>query len=270
MKTYKQVFSALGKQKQAALIPFFVIGDPDLDTSLAIVKTAIDAGADVLELGIPFSDPIADGPIIQKADIRAMRSGMNLGKALEFIRKVKDYKDIPIGLLMYYNLVYQYGTEQFFTDFHQAGANSVLVADLSIDDADEIVEPAASAGLDTVFMVTPNTEPERMKLIASRTTGFIYTVSVLGVTGIREKLSDRVGGLVGKLKKLTGVPICVGFGISKPEHAATVALAGADGIIIGSKIVGLIESNLGSREKMLAEISAFLSEVKSAISPRTY
>jgi tryptophan synthase alpha chain len=269
MKTYDQVFSELRESKSPALIPFFVIGDPDVDTSYALVKTAIDAGADVLELGIPFSDPIADGPIIQKADIRSMRSGMTVQKALDFVRKVKDYRDIPIGLLMYYNLIYQYGTEKFFSDFQQAGANSVLVADLSIDDADEIVEPAVSAGLDTVFMVTPNTEPERMKLIASRTTGFIYTVSVLGVTGIRAKLSDMVEGLVGKLKKLTGVPICVGFGISTAEHAATVASAGADGIIIGSKIVGLIESNLGNREKMLAEILAFLSEVKSAISPRT-
>ncbi len=262
MKTYKQVFSQL---KRAALIPFFVIGDPDFDTSLEIVKTAIDAGADILELGIPFSDPIADGPTIQKADVRALRSGMNVQKAREFIRKVKDYKDIPIGLLMYYNLVYQYGTEKFFSDFHKAGVNSVLIADLSIDDADEITEPAASAGLDTVFMVTPNTEPERMKLIASRTTGFIYTVSLLGVTGSREKLSDAVEGLVGKLKKLTSVPVCVGFGISKPEHAATIALAGADGVIIGSKIVGLIETNLANRKKMLAEISSFLSDVKNAI-----
>ncbi len=265
MKTYRQVFSDLKKQDRTALIPFFVIGDPDFDTSLAVVKTAIDAGADVLELGIPFSDPIADGPTIQKADIRAMRGGMSVAKALEFIREVKDYKDIPIGLLMYYNLVYQYGTGKFFGDFHQAGVNSVLVADLSIDDADEIVDPAVSAGLDTVFMVTPNTPSERMKLIASRTTGFIYAVSVLGVTGSREKLSDTVEGLVGKLKELTSVPVCVGFGISRPEHAATVAQAGADGVIIGSRVVGLIESNLGDRESMLAEISAFLTEVKSAI-----
>jgi len=268
MRTYRQVFSELKEQNKAALIPFFVIGDPDFDTSLAIVKTAIDAGADILELGIPFSDPIADGPTIQKADIRAIRSGMTVASALQFIRKVKDYRDIPIGLLMYYNLVYQYGTAKFFSDFHQAGVNSVLVADLSIDDADEIVGPAVSAGLDTVFMVTPNTEPERMERIASRTTGFIYTVSVLGVTGSREKLSGTVEGLVGELKKLTSVPVCVGFGISKPEHAATVARAGADGVIIGSKIVGLIESNLGSEEMMLAEISAFLGEVKSAISAR--
>jgi tryptophan synthase alpha chain len=265
MKTYKQVFSELKEQNRTALIPFFVIGDPDFDTSVRIVKTAIDAGADVLELGIPFSDPIADGPTIQKADIRAMKSGINMKKALEFIRKIKEYKDVPIGLLMYYNLVYQYGTEKFFSDFHKAGVNSVLIADLSIDDADEIVAPAESAGLDTVFMVTPVTKPERMERIASITTGFIYTVSVLGVTGSRDKLSNTVDGLISKLKKLTNVPVCVGFGISKAEHAAAIAQQGADGVIIGSKIVGLIENNLNDPEKMLASISAFLTEVKSAI-----
>jgi tryptophan synthase alpha chain len=142
MKTYDELFSDLDR---AALIPFFVIGDPDFDTSLAIVKTAIDAGADILELGIAFSDPIADGPTIQKADIRARNSGMSVAKAREFVRKIKDYKDIPIGLLMYYNLIYQYGAEKFFSDFHKAGVNSVLVADLSIDDADEIIGSAASA-----------------------------------------------------------------------------------------------------------------------------
>ena len=265
MKTYKQVFSELKEQNRTALIPFFVIGDPDFETSLAVVKTAIDAGADILELGIAFSDPIADGPTIQKADIRALHSGMNVAKALEFIRQVKEYRDIPIGLLMYYNLIYQYGTQEFFSDFHRAGVNSVLIADLSIDDADEIMSPAVSAGLDTVFMVTPNTGEERMKRIVSRTTGFVYTVSVLGVTGSRERLSGMVTGLVGSLKSLTNVPVCVGFGISSPEHAATVAQAGADGVIIGSKVVGLIENNLGNRDGMLAQISAFLTEVKAAI-----
>lgn len=267
MSTYKQVFAELAQAKRPALIPFFVIGDPDFDTSLAVVKTATDAGADVLELGIPFSDPIADGPTIQKADIRAMKSGMTVAKARQFIRNVKDHKDIPIGLLMYYNLVYQYGTQKFFADFHEAGVNSVLVADLSIDDADEIAGPAASAGLDTVFMVTPVTDPERMKLIASRTTGFIYAVSLLGVTGSRDELSGAVEELIGNLKKLTDVPVCVGFGISKPEHAAAVASAGADGVIIGSKLVGLIETNLDNTEKMLTEISTVLTQIKSAISP---
>jgi tryptophan synthase alpha chain len=262
MKTYKQVFSELNR---AAVIPFFVIGDPDYQTSLSIVKSAIDAGADILELGIPFSDPIADGPTIQKADIRSLRSGMTVKKAREFIEDIKKYKDIPIGLLMYYNLIYQYGTEKFFRDFHSAGVNSVLVADLSIDDADEVAAPARNAGLDTVFMVTPNTEAERMKSIASKTTGFIYTVSLLGVTGSRDKLSDSVSGLVAGLKKITDVPVCVGFGISSPEHAAEVAETGADGVIIGSKIVGIIEKTLDNTNQCLKDTVAFIGAVKAAL-----
>jgi len=262
MKSYKQTFSNL---KHSALIPFFVIGDPDLDTSFEIVTAAIDAGADVLELGIPFSDPIADGTTIQKADIRSLNNGMTVEKALQFIKKVKAYKDIPIGLLMYYNLIYQYGTEKFLADFHAAGVNSVLVADLAIDDADEIAIPAAKANLDTVFMVTPNISDDRMKLIASKTTGFIYTVSVLGVTGSRDSLSDSVEALISKLKKLTDVPVCVGFGISKPEHAAAVAAAGADGVIIGSRVVKIIEDNLDDKKKIITDITAFIKSVKSAI-----
>jgi tryptophan synthase alpha chain len=265
MKTYKDVFSDLRRQNRAALIPFFVIGDPDYDTSLAVVKAAMDAGADVLELGIPFSDPIADGPTIQKADVRAMCSGMTTHKACEFIREIKRHKDIPIGLLMYCNLIQQYGVERFFKDFHEAGVNSVLVADLSIDDADEIAGPAQAAGLDTVFMVTPNTDPDRMKRIAARTTGFVYTVSLLGVTGSREALSTTAEGLIHQLKSLTDVPICVGFGVSKPEHARTIAGAGADGVIIGSRLVAMIESNLKNPRQAIEEITHFLAEVHKTL-----
>lgn len=261
MRTYKEVF----EERKTALIPFFVIGDPDFETSISIVKGAIDSGADILELGIPFSDPIADGSTIQKADIRASKSGMNIKKALQFIAKVKEYKDIPIGLLLYYNLIYQYGKEQFFVDFYRAGVNSVLVADLNIDDADEIIGPAKAAGLDTVFMATPNTEEERIKLISSKTTGFIYAVSLLGVTGSRENLSNLVENFLNKLKSLTDVPVCVGFGISKAEHAATIAKLGANGVIIGSRIVKFIEENPTDKEKILSHVSKFISEVKKAI-----
>lgn len=268
MKSYKDVFSDLRRQGRSALIPFFVIGDPDFDTSLAVVRAAMDAGADVLELGIPFSDPIADGPTIQKADVRAMRSGMNTHKALEFIREIKRHKDIPIGLLMYCNLIQQYGIERFFQDFRQAGVNSVLVADLSVDDADEIMGPAQAAGLDTVFMVTPNTSPDRMKRIASKTTGFVYTVSLLGVTGSREALSNSVEGLIRRLKGLTDVPICVGFGVSKSEHARTIADAGADGVIIGSRLVAMIESNLERPQQAIREITRFLTEVRDTLAAK--
>jgi len=266
MKSYREVFTELANRKRTALIPFFVIGDPNHDTSLQAVKAAIDAGADVLELGIPFSDPIADGPTIQKADIRAMQAGMDVRKALEFIREVKSHKDIPIGLLMYYNLIQQYGVERFFRDFHEAGVNSVLVADLSIDDADEVLTPAQTTGLDTVFMVTPNTRPDRMKQIASKTTGFIYAVSLLGVTGSRRTLSTSVDGLIQRLKDLTDVPVCVGFGVSEPEHARAIAAAGADGVIVGSRLVAMIEDNLSEPARAIEQIARFLEEVRTALS----
>jgi len=262
VKTYKQLFSELNR---TALIPFFVIGDPDFDTSLEIVKAAIDAGADILELGIAFSDPIADGPTIQKADIRALSAGITVEKAKDFIAKVKAYKDIPIGLLMYYNLIFQYGTEKFFADFAKAGTNSVLIADLSIDDVDEIYTPARKAGLDTVFMVTPNTDTERAKKIAEKCTGFIYTVSLLGVTGGRDTLSDMIKPLISRLKSITDVPVCVGFGVSTPQHAVELAKAGADGVIIGSRIVKIIEENLNDKKSIPAKVKTFLAQIKEAI-----
>jgi tryptophan synthase alpha chain len=262
MASYHDIF---GKLKRAALIPFFVIGDPDEQTSLKLIKTAIDAGADILELGIPFSDPIADGPTIQKADIRALQAGMTPRKALDIIAKVTAYKSIPIGLLVYYNLINHYGVEKFFADFKAAGGTSVLVADVSIDDADEIGPAAQKAGLETVFMATPNTAKDRLKRIADKTTGFIYTVSLLGTTGQRTALSDMVKPLIANLKAITDKPICVGFGISSAEHAAAIATAGADGVIIGSRIVKIIEDNLGKPDAMKQQITDFIHSVKQAL-----
>ncbi|MCI0499358.1 MAG: tryptophan synthase subunit alpha [Planctomycetales bacterium] len=263
MGKYQNLFKNL---KRAALIPFFVIGDPDEQTSFDLVKTAINAGADVLELGIPFSDPVADGPTIQKADIRAMQAGMTPAKAIDFVRRVTDYKPLPVGLLVYYNLIFQYGVEKFFADFKAAGGTSVLVADLSIDDAGEIAPAAAAARLETVFMVTPNTTDQRIQKIAAATSGFIYTVSLMGTTGQRTELSDQVKPLVARIKKHTDKPICVGFGISTPEHAKQVALAGADGVIIGSRIVKFIEDNLNSPSAMKTQTKAFLESVLNALS----
>ena len=262
MTDYRQIFASL---KRSALIPFFVLGDPDSATSLELIKTAIDAGADILELGIPFSDPIADGPTIQKADLRALAKKITPAQALDLIAQATRYKPIPVGLLVYYNLVVQYGREKFFRDFKSAGGCSVLVADLSIDDADEIAPAAKAAGLDTVFMATPNTSDDRLQRIADMTTGFLYTVSTLGVTGARDTVSDLIEPLIRRIKAITKVPICVGFGISNARQARQVADAGADGVIIGSAIVKIIEQNLDNRPKMRSEVRQFIAEIRKAL-----
>jgi tryptophan synthase alpha chain len=261
MRTYRDIFAGGHK----ALIPFFVLGDPDEARSLALMKTAIDAGADILELGIPFSDPIADGPTIQKADVRALEQGMTCARAFALIRQVKAYRDVPIGLLMYYNLIEHYGREAFYRDAAAAGVNSVLVADLAIDDAEEVAELVRKNGLDSVFMVTPNTPADRRARIARLCTGFIYTVSVLGVTGARMDLNEAVKPLIAELKKLTTVPVCVGFGVSRPEHARALAAAGADGVIVGSAVVSIIEKNLGGPDDGCGELARFISDMRQAM-----
>ncbi len=262
MASYKELF---GKTEHPALIPFFVIGDPDYDTSVRLVKGAIDSGADILELGLAFSDPIADGPTIQAADIRARQGGITVKKSFEFIKEISDYKDVPIGLLVYYNLVYQYGVDKFCEDFKKAGGSSILIADLSVDDAEEISVPAERAGLETVFMATAVSSEARLKRVVSKTNGFVYTVSLMGVTGARSGLSELVGPLIKKLKSITDNPICVGFGISSAEHACAVGEAGADGVIIGSRIVRIIEENLGDKEAMSEGVCEFIRSVKEQL-----
>lgn len=262
MRSYRDVFS---QDDRAVLIPFFVLGDPDIDRSLELVKTAIDAGADILELGIPFSDPIADGPTIQKADIRALEKGITCAQAFEMIGKIKAYRDIPIGLLMYYNLICQYGQDDFYRDAAAAGVNSVLIADLCIDDAQEVAESMAKNGLDSVYMVTPNTSEARKEKIARMCSGFIYTVSLLGVTGARTELGDAVKPLVASLKELTDTPICVGFGVSKPEHARELAGIGVDGVIVGSAVVKIIEKNVEKSDYGKSELADYIKSMKKAL-----
>ena len=262
MRSYKDIFDS---NDRAALIPFFVLGDPDQERSLELIKTAIDAGADILELGIPFSDPIADGPTIQKADIRALENGITCDGAFEIIRKIKEYRDIPIGLLMYYNLICHYGKEEFYRDAAAAGVNSVLVADLCVDDAEEVSELVEQNKLESVYMVTPNTSTKRKKRIAELCTGFIYTVAVLGVTGTRKELGNAIVPLIHSLKELTEVPVCVGFGVSKPEHAGQLAQAGADGVIVGSAVVNIIENNLSAADYGRAELAEFIRNMRSAL-----
>lgn len=264
MKTYKQTFEKLKSKKQIALIAFTVISDPDYETSLEITKKIIESGVDMLELGLPFSDPIADGATIQAADERAIKSGMNTNKAFQFLKEIRKYTDIPIGLLSYYNLIYQFGIEKFYQNSAKAGLNSILIADMPIEESSSILECSKKNKIDSVFMISPLTDNKRILKIAQNTTGFIYLVSRLGVTGARYNLENTTLELIKRTRKFTKKPLCVGFGICSPMHVKSVAKAGADGAIVGSGIVDLIAKNLKNKEKMLKEISLYIKEMKNA------
>ncbi len=264
MKTYKETFEALKSKNEGALIVFTVIGDPDNKTSIEAAKSIVDAGADMLELGLPFSDPIADGPTIQAADVRALKSGMNTDKALEFVKEIRKYTDIPIGFLAYYNMVYQRGITKFYRDSKNAGINSILIADLPMEESGQILINAKKHRIDTVFMVSPLTNDERISKMAGNTTGFIYAVSRLGVTGAKysNSLEKSTLSLVKRIRRLTDKPLCVGFGISSPEHVKEVINAGADGAIVGSAIADLIAKNISNKGRMLSDIRNYVKIMK--------
>jgi tryptophan synthase alpha chain len=264
MKTYKQVFKELKKKNQGALVAFTVIGDPNYKTSLEIIKKIVDAGADILELGIPFSDPIADGPTIQAADIRALNSSINTDKIFDFIRQIRKYTDIPIGLLVYGNLIFQRGINKFYNDAAKSGINSVLIADVPEEESDDYIKAARKRKVDTVFIVSPLTSNLRLKKIDKKTKGFIYVVSRLGVTGVRTSLEGSTLSLIKRIRKFAEKPLCVGFGISRPEHVKAIIKAGADGAIVGSAIVDLIAKNINNKKKMLDKIDSYVKAMKNA------
>jgi len=268
MNAYKKIFNELKKEKQGALVAFTVIGDPNYKASLDIAKKIIDSGADILELGIPFSDPIADGKTIQAADMRALNSGTNTDKAFNFIMEIREYNaKIPIGLLVYGNLIYQRGINKFYSDAAKSGVNSVLVADVPIEESDDYIKAARKNKVDAVFIVSPLTSNERIKKIVSKTTGFVYVVSRLGVTGARATLESSTLDMIKKIRKFTKKPLCVGFGISKPEHVKAVIKAGADGAIVGSAIVDLIEKNADNKNKIIHEVAGYVKYMKGATRP---
>jgi tryptophan synthase alpha chain len=262
--SYRKTFSRLRKKKEEALVPFVVIGDPDYKTSMDIVKTIIDSGADILELGFPFSDPIADGPTIQAADTRALRKGIDTLQCFKFIQEIRRFSPIPIGLLVYSNLIYQRGIDRFFADCKKAGVDSVLAADVPAEESSLILKSARRHRVDTVFIVSPLTVGKRLDNILSKTRGFVYIVSRLGVTGARKDLGDSTLSLIRRVKRKTKLPLCVGFGISKPEHVQAVLKAGADGAIVGSAVVKIIEKNARSRKRMLAKLGNFIKGMKKA------
>ncbi|BDH80023.1 MAG TPA: tryptophan synthase subunit alpha [Methanothermobacter sp.] len=264
MKTYHEMFTDLKMRKEAALMPFIVIGDPDFKTSLEIAKTLINNGADALEIGFPFSDPIADGATIQEADTRALKNGITVDKCFKFLRKLRKFTPIPIGLLVYYNLIYQRGVEKFYKDTMKAGVNSILIADLPPEEAEEALKASKKYNIDQIFIIAPTTSNKRLKMISKHASGFHYLVSVMGVTGARKEVKKSTLTFIKRVKENGKLPVMVGFGISKPSHIKEITKAGADGAIVGSAIIDIIAKNLDKREKILEEIARFTKKMKKA------
>jgi tryptophan synthase alpha chain len=247
-------------------IPFLVAGDPDRQTSTALAKELIRAGADILEIGMPFSDPVADGPVIQKADERALKGGMNPDHLFDMVRELRRSSDIPIVLLTYYNVVFRRGVARFYHEAHESGIDGILIVDLPPEEADEVVSAARDQAIDPVFIVSGTTSPERLMMIASVTGGFLYVVSTPGVTGARNELDPGVFDLVRVVGQHTNIPLAVGFGISRSEHIRPLADSGADAIIVGSAIVDIIERRLDDRDAMKSEVFSYVSGLKHVIS----
>ena len=262
---FEAQFKKLHSKKEGAFIPFVVLGDPNIETSFEIIKTLIDNGADALELGFAFSDPIADGPTIQEADQRALSHNINTDDAFELIQQIRSYNQkIPISLLIYYNLILQRGIGEFYSQAKQVGVDAVLAADCPVEEAEPLLKAAKENGIDQMFIVAPTTTKARLKKILAQASGYVYLVSLLGVTGARAALQTKTVKLIKFVKPNTNLPICVGFGISKPGHVKEVVGAGANGVIVGSAVIKLVKENLGDKEKMLAAVSEFASEMKAA------
>ncbi|MBU4299110.1 tryptophan synthase subunit alpha [Patescibacteria group bacterium] len=262
MTTIKEKFEELKKKKQGALIGFVMAGDPSIVETVGIVNSLVRGGVDIIELGLPFSDPIADGIVIQKASERARKAGMNPDL---YFKIVKEIKGVPKVCLTYYNLVLQPGLEKFVRDCQKSGISGLIVPDLPIEEAGPLLNFCRQYDTDLIFLVAPTTTEERLKKILSVSQGFLYVVSLLGATGAREKLSECLKPLLSKIKKFSqGIPLAVGFGISKPEQVEKIIKLGADGAIVGSSIINLIEENLDDKEKMLSELENFVRELKRA------
>ena len=252
------MFERLATEKRAALITYITAGDPTPARTPALVAALERGGADLIELGVPFSDPIADGPVIQRASDRALKAGASVKHVLEIARQIREKSEIPILLFSYLNPLLRYGFETLAHDAAAAGIDGVLLIDLSVEEASRLVPALRSAGLDTVFLASPTSTPERMKLVATYSSGFVYLVSRTGVTGEQQSLSNAVVPLIAAMRSYTELPLAVGFGISTPDQARQVA-ALADGVVVGSAVVRVVEQAGDDVESKLEAYAASLA-----------
>lgn len=255
MSRIAQAFSRAREQNRAAFVAYLCAGDPDFDTSLAACRALLTSGVDVLELGVPFSDPLADGLTNQLAAQRALEGGMTAARVFELVRKIREFSDAPVVFYTYYNLVFSNGIDAYVKTAKAAGVDGMLVLDLPPEEGAEFAAASQAHGLDTVCIVAPTTPDARIAKIAAAATGFIYYVSREGVTGVRDQVAGGIPEAVARIRAHTKLPVAVGFGIGNREQVRQVA-AHADGVVVGSALVNIIKDHLASREKIAPSLAA--------------
>jgi len=260
MNRITERFERLKAAGRKAFIPYITAGDPDLATTEALMLALDEAGADIIELGVPFSDPMADGPVIQRASERALKQQIGVADILPVVERVRRQSEVPIVLFTYFNPLLQFRREGLGEALRRAGVDGVLVTDLIPEEAETFVAEMRRAGLETIFLVAPTSTDERIKLIAEYSSGFIYVVARTGVTGVREALSAEVRAIVGRVRRHSSLPVAVGFGISRPEHVREV-WSYTDGAVVGSRLVAEVEAHLGSPQlvERVAQLTRELS-----------
>jgi tryptophan synthase alpha chain len=262
-------FAALKHEGRAALVTFLMSGDPDYETSLAITKALPAAGADVIELGMPFTDPMADGPAIQAAGLRALKAGQTLKKTLALVGAFREAEhDTPIVLMGYYNPIYIYGVERFLADASTAGVDGLIVVDLPPEEDDELCLPALRAGLNFVRLATPTTDDRRLPAVLANTSGFVYYVSITGITGTAKPDPQITREAVARIKRHTKLPVAVGFGVRTAEQAAAIA-SGADGVVVGSALVTALKESLdangGATARTVKAVTDLVAELARGV-----
>jgi tryptophan synthase alpha chain len=255
MNRIQKAFDSANSENRAAFVAYVCAGDPDMETSLKVCRTLIEKGADILELGVPFSDPLADGLTNQLAAERALAAGMDQQQVFELIRQIRTFSEVPIVLYTYYNLVFSQGLENYAEKVASAGADGVLTLDLPPEEAGDFEEACARNKVKTIYIVAPTSPESRIETICRHTTGFIYYVSQEGVTGERDQIATNLSEKLALIRKHATHPVVVGFGISRQEHVRTVA-AVADGVVVGSALVNCIAHNPGNPDAILSELSA--------------
>ncbi|MGB2630795.1 MAG: tryptophan synthase subunit alpha [Candidatus Omnitrophota bacterium] len=264
MNRIKETFDRLKKEKKKAFIPYITAGDPNIQATKRLVQALSRAGADIIELGIPFSDPLADGPTIQRAVFRSLKAGCTVGKILRMVKEARNVVATPLIFMTYYNIVFNYGIERFVKDAKKNGADGIIVPDLPLEESNDLIEVAYKNDFYVILLAAPTTPLERFKKIANRSRGFVYYVSLTGVTGARRKLSEKLKGEVRKLKKVSATPVCVGFGISNPVQAKEIAEV-SDGVILGSATINVMEKYLPDKNKAVKEVEKFARSIARAV-----